>query len=365
MRCFRLLALLGLTFILSACSVVSYDEQGYSLESITPDTQYQYQPLPFGMQDDPDITSQVIEVEGGRSFYQAYELPPRRSSIVIQLRTYLLDHALQGAGYFYPVVELKDRNQKTVKTIRPQLRFTQLSNKGRYAAVPLEVPQTIAFMVIRTEPKLYGQEASYSTKHEGSSWSYSVSPFNDVKSARYLPAGELEILTPEPGFSRPFEKMMGPFWQLGFTRSEEVLVEASEYVPNLTLGGGPEFEVGYALSIPRRPSSTVRASIGGGYYQLSDNGTHRQHYAKAELMWVESNQVSSIGFGVTSRFAHEYKTPNTTYEFDPSYGPKLLIEIRGAMGTSLGAHISWLDYEDQFGNSYSGTQTGLYFTKLY
>ncbi|EAT13560.1 hypothetical protein HF888_08970 [Bermanella marisrubri] len=361
----RFLFVLVFLAIVSGCSSVSYMDQMTSLDRAQPHDEYQYEDLPLGMQDDPGITEKVINIDGSRSFYQAYALPPRRGTLILQLRTYLLSGSGQHAGYFYPVIELQDRNKETYEIIKPQLRFTQLSSEGRYAAVPLTLSEKAAYLVIRTEPKLYGQEASYSTKHSGASWSYSVSPFNEVEPAEYLPAGKLELLTPEKGFSQPFERMKGPFWQLGYARSKEVLVEAGDFTPNLSLGAGPELDYGYALPVYGRPSSTIRASLGGSYYQLSDSGTHRQIYAKAELLWVESNQVSSLGFGITSRFAHEYETPDVTYEFESTFGPKLFVEIRGEMGAAIGAHISWLEYEDQFGNETSATQTGFYFTKLY
>lgn len=362
MRLFIFVFLIG---VLSGCSSVSYMDQMTALDNAAPHDNYRYEPVPFGMQGDPEITEKVINIDGSRSFYQAYALPPRRGTLVLQLRTYLMSTSGQSPGYFYPVIELKDRDKETYEVVKPQLRFTQLSAEGRYAAVPLSLSEKAAFIVIRTEPKLYGQEASYTTKHSGASWSYSVSPFNEVEPAQYLPAGKLELLTPERGFSQPFERMKGSFWQLGYARSKEVLVEGGDFTPNLSLGAGPELDYGYAFPVYGRPSSTIRASVGGSYYQLSDNGTHRQMYAKAELLWVESNQVSSLGLGITSRFAHEYETPSTTYEFQPTWGPKLFVEIRGEMGAALGAHISWLEYEDQFGNETSATQTGFYFNKLY
>mgnify|MGYP000220294111 FL=1 len=100
---------------------------------------------------------------------------------------------------------------------------------------------------------------------------------------------------------------------------------------------------------------------------MSDkSGTsYDQQFAVADLMWVESNQVSSIGFGLTFRGAHEFSAAGAKTELDPTWGPKVMVEIRGAMGVSLGVQLSWLDFTDQQGNDTSSNQIGFFLTKLY
>ena len=119
------------------------------------------------------------------------------------------------------------------------------------------------------------------------------------------------------------------------------------------------------MSVPGRPLSSIRSSLGVSYLQLSDNGSHEQQFASADVMWVESNQVSSIGIGLTSRFAHEYSVSGVTTEFDPTFGPKVLLEIRGSMGVTLGAQMSWLEYETESGETFDGDYVGLYLAKFY
>ena len=352
------------SIFLTACSTLTPMEQRELLDTQPMQKQYVFEPLPLGLQGSPELETGVIELPGGKSFYKGYSLKKGHGAMSIQLRTYI-QHNDEGDGFFYPVVELFDYNLKPIEVIRPQLRFTQLSSQGRYAAIPLTLTRDVGYLVIRTEPKLYGQEASYTTKHQGASWSYSVTPFAKRKPARYLPLGAVELLTPDEGFSRPYEKMSGGFWQVSVNKSGTELASSEDYLPDLTLGAGPEFSLGYAFAISGRPSSSVRTSLGYSYLQLSDNGTHEQSFASADLLWVESNHVSSIGFGLTSRFAHEYTLSGNTTEFDPALGPKVLLEIRGSMGVSLGVQAAWLEYKDQAGQSYDGDYVGFYLAKFY
>ncbi|NVK37999.1 MAG: hypothetical protein HWE18_08750 [Gammaproteobacteria bacterium] len=352
--------------LLGACASLTPMEQQALLSTTPASQQIQFEPLPVGMQGDPNLEDGVIEVAGKKSFYKGYQLPVGHGSFVVQLRTYI-DNTPQGDGFFYPVIELYDFDMRQIDVMRPQLRFTQFSSKGRYAALPIRLNPDVGFFVIRTEPKLFGQEASYTTAHEGASWSYSVTPFNKRKAAMYLPLGQLELLTPDEGFAQPFEKMSGAFWQFSFDRGGEELAVAEDYLPNLTLGGGPIFSLGYAFSVPSRPFSSIRASAGYSYLSVSDKdgSSHKQSFMTGDLLWVESNQVSSLGIGVTYRGAHEYTTGGVTTEFDPVWGPKIAAEIRGAMGVSLGAQLSWLSFTDETGEKRSSNQAGIYLIKLY
>ncbi len=362
----RVLSVFLCLLFLSACSSLSPIEQQNLLQAAPVSQAYEFEPLPVGMQGDPELSDGVIEIDGKKSFYKGYQLPYGHGSFVIQLRTYI-EKTEVGEGFFYPVIETYDANMKQIDVLRPQLRFTQFSSDGRYAAVPIRLNPEIGYFVIRTEPKLFGQEASYTTSHEGASWSYSVTPFNKRKSAAYLALGRVELLTPDEGFNQPFEKMSGTFWQFSFDRGGEELAVAEDYLPNLTLGGGPIFSLGYALAIPQRPSSSFRASLGYSYLSVSDKSgsSHKQQFAVGDLMWVESNLMSSVGIGLTYRGAHEYTTGGVTTEFDPTWGPKVMVEIRGSMGVSLGAQLSWLEFTDEQGNDQSSNQIGLFLAKLY
>lgn len=362
----RLLCAVCCVLLLSACSSLSPMEQQVLLKNTPASNGYEFEPLPVGMQGDPELSDGVIEINGKKSFYKGYALPPNHPSFVIQLRTYIENTGV-GDGFFYPVIEMYDANMKQIDLLRPQLRFTQFSSEGRYAALPIRLNPEVAYFVIRTEPKLFGQEASYSTAYEGASWSYSVTPFDKRKSATYLPLGKLELLTPDEGFNQPFEKMSGTFWQFAFDRGGEELAVAEDYLPNLTLGGGPIFSLGYAFAIPGRPSSSFRSSLGYSYLSVSDKSgnSHEQQFAVGDLMWVESNQVSSIGFGVTFRAAHKYSKSGVETEYDSTWGPKVMVEIRGSMGVSLGAQLSWLDFTDEQGNKQSSNQVGIFLSKLY
>ncbi|MGB3668286.1 MAG: hypothetical protein WA963_15135 [Bermanella sp.] len=362
----RLLCVMLSVCVLSACSGLTPKQQQMLLQDTPISEAYDFEPLPVGMQGDPELSDGVIEIDGKKSFYKGYQLPYGHGSFVIQLRTYI-ERSEMGDGFFYPVIEMYDFNMKQIDVLRPQLRFTQFSSNGRYAALPLRLNPEVGFLVIRTEPKLFGQEASYTTAHEGASWSYSVTPFNKRKSANYLPLGRVELLTPDAGFNQPFEKMSGAFWQFSFDRGGEELAVAEDYLPNLTLGGGPIFSVGYAFAIPSRPSSSFRSSIGYSYLSVSDkSGTsYEQQFAVGDLMWVESNQVSSVGIGLTARGAHEFSAGGVKTELDPAWGPKVMVEIRGAMGVSLGVQLSWLDFTDQQGNDIASNQIGFFLSKLY
>lgn len=350
---------------LAGCASLTPGQQKNLLETMPVSTAYQFEELPNGMQSNPELENGVIELPAGKSFYKGYQLEQDHRAMALQLRTYIQGSA-QGDGFFYPVVELYDFNMKSIDVIKPQLRFTQLSAQGRYAVVPITLTKEVGFFVIRTEPKLYDQEASYTTKHQGASWSYSVTPFAKRKPASYLPLGGLELLTPDEGFSRPYEKMSGFFWQFSMNKGSEDLASGEDYLPDLTLGGGPEFAVGYSFAVPGRPLSSIRASLGASYLMLNDSGnSHSQQFLSSDVMWVESNQVSSVGLGVTSRFAHEYRKFGKTIEYDPAFGPKLLIEIRGSMGVTLGAQMSWLDYKTPEGETLNGNYMGLYMAKFY
>lgn len=362
MRKFALLSLL----ILSGCAQLTPLQQEALLTDAQVDAQYEYVELPYGMQGDPDLSEHVIELPAGKSFYRAYELPKGHGRFNVQLRTYL-DRTVLGDGFFYPVVELRGYDQKVIEIVRPQLRFTQLSPDGRYAAIPIELNPDVGYFVIRTEPKLYGQDASYTTAHQGASWSYSVSPFAKRKPARYLHLGTLELLTPDEGFARPYEKMSGAYWQFAMGRGNETLVKSKEFFPSMTLGGGPIMSLGYAWGVSGRPSSTVRTSIGLGYYGLegNDGETHSQYFLASDILWVESNHMSSLGFGLDVRGAHTYDAGGESVSYKPAWGPKVILEIRGELGVSLGSYFSWLSFEDDAGNKTSSNQIGFYLTRLY
>lgn len=355
-----------LLLALQGCSQMTVKEHMQVLNAKPADEQYLFEELPNGMQDDPELDEHVIELPSGRSFYKGYRLSPGHGSMTLQLRTYITGTEI-GEGFFYPVVELFDFSGKSLEVMRPQLRFTQLSSKGRYAAVPIEIARNVSRLVIRTEPKLYGEDASYTTQHQGSSWSYSVTPFSKRKAANYLPLGKLELLTPDEGFSFPFEKLAGPYWQLSYSRGEETLASGEDYLPNLTTGGGPELTFGYSWAIPGQISSSLRTGLGLGFYSLTDssNLSHSQSYLTADVMWVESNHVSSLAIGLTAKALHEYKGGGNDLEFDPAFGPKVAVELRGSMGVSLGAFMSWVDFTDQYGRRHEGDQVGFYLMRLY
>jgi len=348
------------------CSQMSTYEQAALLSEAVADAEYVFEPFPWGLQGDPELQEHVIELPAGKTFYRAYELPERRGRFSVQLRTYIVKTP-KGDGFFYPVVELLDSNKRLIEKMKPQLRFTQLSPEGRYAAVPIEINPDVSFMVIRTEPKLYGQEASYTTKHQGASWSYSVSPFSKREPASYMVLGQLELLTPDEGYGRPFEKLSGPYWQVTWGRGQKKLLSGSDFLPNMTLGGGLNATLGYSFAIPGRPSSSVRTGLGLTYYTLNDanSQSNTQYGFTGDLLWVESNQVSSIGIGLTGVSGLTLEVPGQDLEYKPAFGPKVLLEVRGAMGVSLGAYFSWLTYEDQFGETTGSNQFGLYLHRLY
>jgi hypothetical protein len=361
----RLVGVLLMFLVLGGCAQMSAQSQQSLLESVEASNEYLFEPLPMGMQGDPGIEDQVIELPSGKSFYKGYSLLKGHAGLNVQLRTYI-QRSPQGDGFFYPVVEFFDFNLKSIEVLRPQLRFTQLSPDGRYAAVPLQISRDVGYMVIRTEPKLYDQEASYTKQHQGSSWSYSVSPFAKRLPASYLRLGNLELLTPDEGLSRPFEKLSGPYWQVTFQKGDETVASAGDFIPDMTLGGGPSFSLGYSFAVPSRPSASVRAALGASYYTLNNsNGDFEQSGLIGDLLWVESNQVSSIGLGVTVNAEHSLRQAGETINYKTTWGPKVLIEMRGAMGVSLGAHLSWLTFEDGNGQETRSNQIGVYFIRLY
>jgi len=362
----RFTALLFILTLLGGCAQLTPQGQMTLLQSTAISEQYEFELLPAGMQESPDLSEHVIELPGGKSFYKGYQLEVGHSAFVVQLRTYI-EKSQREDGFFYPVIELFDSQRKRIKVVRPQLRFTQLSAEGRYAVVPLQITREVAFFVIRTEPKLYGQEASYTKQHSGASWSYSVSPFTKRHAASYLALGQLELLTPDVGYSSPFEKISGPFWLFSHQKGGHKLASGEDYLPDLTLGGGPNFSVGYAFGISGRPSTSVRASMGASYYSVTDSAgvNHRQRGVSGDLLWVESNQVSSLGFGITGTSGLTYEQSGTTVEYEANWGPKLVLEIRGAMGVTLGVQASWLKFEDQQGNKTNSNQLGFYLARFY
>jgi len=317
----RFTALLFILTLLGGCAQLTPQGQMSLLQSTAISEQYEFELLPAGMQGSPELSERVIELPGGKSFYKGYQLEAGHSAFVVQLRTYI-EKSQRGEGFFYPVIELFDSQRKRIKVVRPQLRFTQLSAEGRYAVVPLQITREVASFVIRTEPKLYGQEASYTKQHSGASWSYSVSPFTKRHAASYLPLGQLELLTPDEGYSSPFEKMSGPFWLFSHQNGGHKLASGEDYLPDLTLGGGPNFSVGYAFGLSGRPSTSVRASLGASYYAVTDSAgvNHRQQGLSGDLLWVESNQVSSLGFGITANSGLTYEQSGTRMEYKANWG---------------------------------------------
>ncbi len=130
---------------------------------------------------------------------------------------------------------------------------------------------------------------------------------------------------------------------------------------------GPALSFGYSWAVSGRPSSSIRSSLGASYYSLgsSGNSTHTQSFLTSDLLWVESNHVSSLAFGLTAVGSHTYKGAGVESEFDPTFGPKIAVEIRGSMGVSLGAYMSWMTFKDENGNEFDGDQIGLYLMRLY
>ena len=358
--------LISLPFLLGACSSLSVQEQRSLLVNSPADDVVQFKPLPTGNTGGIDLEDKVIEIKSGRSFYQAYALEPGHPAFYVQLRTYI-ERTSEGDGFFYPVIDLLDANKKRLKQIKPQLRFTQQGTEGRYAAVPLHLTRDVAFVVIRTDPKLYEQEASYTTKHEGASWSYSVSPFDKRYPAKYLPLGNVELLTPDTGYNVPFEKLSGPYWQVAIAQGGSKLASTDDFLPDLTLAGGPSFSLGYAWAVPSRPFSTIRTQMGYSYYtaQGESGADYTQKYMTADALWVESNQVSSIGFGLTHTNLHTWETGDGEISYDPSTGAKLILEIRGSMGVTIGAQLSWMDFTDENGDSQRSNAWGIYFNSFF
>ncbi len=359
----------SLFFVLSlmgGCAQLTPHGQMSLLQATEVSEQYEFELLPTGMQGSPSLRDHVIEISGGKSFYKGYRLEDGHGALMVQLRTYIVKSA-QGEGFFYPVVELFDRNNKRIDIVRPQLRFTQISADGRYAVVPLQLNPDIASFIIRTEPKLYGQEASYTKQHQGASWSYSVSPFTKRHAASYLALGRVELLTPDVGHSSPFEKLSGPFWNFSLQKGSHKLASGEDYLPDLTLGGGPNLSFGYAFGISGRPGASVRSSVGASYYSVTDSSGkgHRQQGFTGDLLWVESNQVSSLGFGITFNSGLSYHYDGSSTEYKNNWGPKLVLEIRGAMGVSLGVQASWLEFEDHLGNKTNSDQLGFYLARFY
>lgn len=351
---------------LTACTSLSPVMQSQKLETAEPDPEPKFEPLPSGHQGSIDHDERVINLPAGKSYYAAYALGKGHGPIYLQLRTYLQSH--NGVeGFFYPVIELLDHAKRPLETIKPQLRFTQQSSDGRYAAVPLQLSPEIGFIIIRTSPKLYGQEASYTTKHEGASWTYSSSPFNKRYPAIYLPVGKVELLTPDEGYAVPFEKLRGMYWQFAIAQGGTKLASTDDFIPDLTVAGGPSLGLGYAWPVYGRPYTTIRTQAQVGYYTAEDeDGVNNSlHYLTTDALWVESNQVSSLGFGLTYTTNHTWKYGKEEITYDPAIGPKLILEIRGAYGVTLGASLAWQDFKDSSGKSKRNNQWGIYFNSFF
>lgn len=358
--------LIGLCCALGACSSLNPKAQRELLATAPADEQVTFQSLPSGNLGTIDLEDRVIEIQGGRSFYKAYALPARHGAFYVQLRTYI-EKTDEGDGFFYPIIELLDANQNRLQLIKPQLRFTQLGTEGRYAALPLHLTPEVAYVIIRTDPKLYDQQASYTTKHEGSSWSYSISPFDKRYPAQYLPLGKVELLTPDEGYPVPFEKLVGPYWQVAIAQGGAKLATTNDFLPDLTLAGGPSFSLGYAWPVAGRPFSTIRTQVGYSYYtaQGESGDDYTQKYLTADALWVESNQSSSLGLGLTHTNMHTWETGDGEISYDPSLGPKLLLEIRGSMGVTLGTQFSWMAFTDENGRARRSNAWGVYLNSFF
>lgn len=351
---------------LSACAQMTPKQSFDTLANTQADSEYQYTELPLGFHGFLDLKDHVIGLPSGKSYYAAYVLPKTRSGYYLQLRTYIQKTA-KGDGYFYPVVEFRDKNRKLIETLKTQLRFTQQSSDGLYAAIPLQIMPDTRYLVIRSEPKLFGQDASYSTANQGASWSYSATPFDKNKPATYLPFGGVELLTPDAGQSVPFEKLTGPYWQVSLQHGTTRLAKTDEYIPDVTLAGGPILSLGYAFKIPGRPFGSLRTQVGYGYYSMEDkNGfSNTEEFMTADALWVESNQVASLGFGITYTDAHSWQHAGQKTDFKASLGPKLIIEMRGAMGVTLGAGVSWMTYQTEDGVNQRNNQWSLSLSKFF
>lgn len=359
---FSILLLVGLT----ACAQMTPKQSFDQLAQKTADTEYQYSELPLGFHGFLELEKHVIALPTGKSYYAAYQLPKTRSGYYLQLRTYI-QKTQKDAAYFYPVVEYRDKNRKLIETVKSQLRFTQQSSDGLYAAIPLQITPEVRYLVIRSEPKLFGQEASYSTANAGASWSYSATPFDKSKPATYVPYGGVELLTPDAGQSQPFERLTGPYWQVTLQQGSARLAKTDPYIPDVTLAGGPILSVGYAFKIPGRPFGAVRTQVGYGYYSMEDkNGfSNTEEFMTADALWVESNQVASLGLGITYTDAHTWQHAGQKTDFKATIGPKLIIEMRGAMGVTLGAGLSWMTYQTEDGDSQRNNQWSLSLSKFF
>ncbi|MCP5334880.1 MAG: hypothetical protein H7A08_04200 [Oceanospirillaceae bacterium] len=351
---------------LSACAQITPKQSFATLAALPADKDYQYEDLPFGYHGFLDLDEHVIALPSGNSYYAAYALPKTRGGYYLQLRTYIQKTA-KGDGYFYPVIELRDQNKKLIETVKTQLRFTQQSRDGLYAAIPIQVTAATRYIVIRSEPKLFGQEASYSTDNQGATWSYTASPFDKSKPATYLPFGGVELLTPDAGQSVPFEKLTGPYWQFSLQQGTARLAKTDQYIPDVTLAGGAIFSLGYALKIPGRPFGSLRTQVGLGYYSMEDKDgfSNTEQFTTADALWVESNQVASLGLGVTYTGSHTWQHAGDEVQFEAALGPKMIIEMRGAMGVTLGAGFSWMTYKTKDGDSQRNNQWSISLTRFF
>lgn len=329
------------------------------------DIDYDFSQLNFTLLDEGfqgRLTSDAVQLDLGYGLapVYAYRLPEYS-----QHHTLILSSAIQKGAIFYPIVFLLNDDYVIDKEIKEFIRFRRMDTFGKqHIVIDIPVTPQHRYILITTDPTLYGKQIVYYEERTGGVPIYSGDTLIYVPSTRYsIPIsavfGEqarLKLYVPYDKNESPIIRQKGPFLDFGGYVGGETVADNPDGT-NYAVGRGAVFGLGYGFPVFKSPYWTHRSSIGFRY--LGGDGNAQGLVLENALVYSISE--INLGVGIHADVLNSVEDINgDKTAFKDSLGPMVLIEWQASQKLNFGMKYIFIDYESKEGIDFDGDHLGFY-----
>lgn len=297
----------------------------------------------------------AIMTENGPSRFSLLELPQRKDSAVLTVRSYLELPGYPGfttrPEAFAPQVQLFDMNFTPIAAVIDPPVLHRTGYKTFYQLDVLAEPDA-RYLLVYTDPALMRQQLSLfkTQKVEEPTNTLVIYPYEWHSGINYTPTGDLELLVPGTADYRyiPREARWG--FDLGTTFGGERLAKTTAGSDSIHAGSGVILTGTYQFAIA--DDARWGAVLGAGFlYHPADTPQGR-----AEInAWIAEEAFTYTSFlwrarlGWSVDISPEYEAPIATNsrEFENAGGPFAMLEWRVLENVWLGLRLKDAAYIDE------------------
>lgn len=307
------------------------------------------------------LTDQPIMIDLGYGSAPVffYELP-----LYAQARNLILTSSVQNDKLFYPIVLLLSDQLDVLQEIKKEIRLTNKEAKKVSMRVNITVEPQVKYLVITTDPSLFGKSIEYRKHMAG------MMPIYSGNSIIYIPTrgtidtteinfssnAALYLALPHQDEYEPVKKQQGLFYDVGASFGGEK-VAANPKGDNYNAGSGAIMSVGYGFPLSTLRGWTVRTSFGLRYQ--GGEGESQGIITQAAILY--STRYINLGAGIYGDLANSIKDiEDRETKFENAFGPALIAEWRASAQVDFGLKYIFMDYQTKQGVAYKGNKAVVY-----